>query len=160
MNVGKTRFCDCCGELAVKTAKVNSKPYYLCESCAKWSENPFALEFKRKNLQESKESAKACQTVLENNSSGPLCARFVKTFVEEFESNTESYRKVGFHLLSRYAEASPEVRMAIENVFIDLCGWSFHTLLVKARLLDDTEGICDGSKADLTPSSEEMEEDE
>lgn len=160
MNVGRTYLCDCCGKLAVKTASANSKIYYLCESCAKWSNQSFALEFKRRNFQKTKESAKACKTILENEHSNQLCARFVKTFAEGFASDTESYRKVGFYLLSRYAEASPEVRLAIEKVFIDLCGWSFHTLLVKARLLDDKEGICNGSKADLTPSPEEMEEDE
>lgn len=160
MHMVETYLCDCCGKLAVKAAPVNSKIYYLCESCAKWSDQPFALEFKRRNFQESKESAKACKTVLENEHSNQLCARFAKTFAEEFASDTESYRKIGFHLLTKYANSSPEVRMAIENVFIDLCGWSLHTLLVKAKLLDDKEGICDGSKADLTPSPEEMEEDE
>ena len=59
---------------------------------------------------------------------------------DQLGSDEEPLRKKAVALLRDYLKA-PEV---VDNVLMDLCGWSLHTLLVFAGLAEDTEGVCCG----------------
>jgi hypothetical protein len=57
--------------------------------------------------------------------------------VREMETDDAAPERIAAKLKDTYAQASPEARALIEDMFISLTGWSFATLLDKERAQDD-----------------------
>jgi len=59
----------------------------------------------------------------------------IETIVAEIDTDDESYWKKGIYLLTAYLEND------IDDILISLTGWSMKSLLIKAGLILDDEGI-------------------
>lgn len=54
-------------------------------------------------------------------------------FFEEVMSDEESFDKKGYNLKALYESVDRSQQEIIDDVLITLCGWSYETLLEKAR---------------------------
>lgn len=54
---------------------------------------------------------------------------------ESINSDDESYESIGLYLMKSFLDDD------VDGTMIAISGWSFESLLVKAGLLPDTEGI-------------------
>lgn len=54
---------------------------------------------------------------------------------ESINSDDESYESIGLYLMKSFLDDN------VDGAMIAVSGWSFESLLVKAGLLPDTEGI-------------------
>ena len=55
--------------------------------------------------------------------------KFMKNFDNAYMSDNQSFEKKGAMMLQKYAEATKEEQEAMDSVLINLCGYSFDTLL-------------------------------
>jgi len=79
------------------------------------------MKEKIKNLLESEDWAENCEKIME-------------AFDTEYESDTDTWRSKGFHLLKAVLEGDAD------GVLLSLCGWSAETLIEKAmKLKEDTD---------------------
>lgn len=65
------------------------------------------------------------------------CATFAEAFVNEIESDDESSHKAGFNALLAYLNGD------VDSFSIALCGWSVRSILARAGLIPDEEGVAE-----------------
>lgn len=58
------------------------------------------------------------------------CKKLAEEFIEQFESDNEAPRKMGYYLLKAYLEGN------VDDALIALCGWSLKSLLERSGAVD------------------------
>ena len=75
------------------------------------------------------------KNILKAEDSDEKCDSFVSTFLEEVDSDDESYSKKGYYMLKAIQENN------LEDFLIAVCGWSAESLLKKSYLIPDDDGV-------------------
>lgn len=81
------------------------------------------------------ELKKKIMAVMQHDHCQDAYERMAEALFDSIRSDDEPYRKVGYHLLKAFLEDD------VDAASIAICGWPFQSLMVKAGLLPDTEGV-------------------
>ena len=84
--------------------------------------------------------------IMQNEHSENAYERIAEAFFDTVRCDDEPYRKIGYHLLKAFLEDD------VDGATIALCGWTFESLMVRAGLLPDIEGIFDDAVSENEPS--------
>lgn len=84
--------------------------------------------------------------IMQNEHSEDAYERIAEAFLDTVRCDDEPYRKIGYHLLKAFLEDD------VDGATFALCGWAFESLMVRAGLLPDIEGIFDDAVSEDEPS--------
>ena len=84
--------------------------------------------------------------VMQNEHCQDAYERMAEAFFDSTVTDDESYHKIGYNLLKAFLNND------VDGAVSALCGWSFQTLMVKAGLLPDIEGVL-GNREDSTETT-------
>lgn len=66
--------------------------------------------------------------------------RLAEAFFDSVNTDDEPYRKIGYYLMKAFLEDN------VDDALMALCGWSLQSLLAKAKLIPDEEGVFVGEE--------------
>lgn len=102
------------------------------------------------------------EEILKVANSGEASELLFEEIMDAITTDDDSYHRKGRGIVLRYLASDEKTRNAIDDILVTITGWSLRTLLVRAKLLDDSEGVYlepeDDSSEDF--DDEEGEEEE
>lgn len=73
--------------------------------------------------------------VMQEGTHENACERLAEAFLDSVNTDDESLDKIGYFLLKAFLDDD------VDGAVIALCGWSIETLLIRAKILPDTQGL-------------------
>ncbi len=91
------------------------------------------LAFEKRQKEEWDKCVKLLRGIWNSEDTRILGEKLVCTFFKEAESDDEAYDKKGLHAIQNICNGN------IDFLLMTLCGWSLKTLMIKAKIMKDTE---------------------
>lgn len=98
------------------------------------SRSPLADDAAKKAFAKE-ELKKKVLNIMQEGTREDACECLAETVLDSVNTDNESLDKIGYFLLKAFLEDD------VSDALIALCGWSLESLLIKAKILPDTQGL-------------------